>query len=67
MKFTEEHQMFRESLRRFIEKEINPFVEEWEQAEIFPAKAIIAKMGELGFLGVNYPEEYGGLGLDYWY
>ncbi len=67
MKFTEEHQMFRESLRRFIEKEINPYVEEWEQAEIFPAKAIIAKMGELGFLGVNYPEEYGGLGLDYWY
>lgn len=67
MKFTEEHQMFRESLRRFIEKEINPYVEEWEQAEIFPAKTIIAKMGELGFLGVNYPEEYGGLGLDYWY
>lgn len=67
MKFTEEHQMFRESLRRFIEKEINPHVEEWEQAEIFPAKALIAKMGELGFLGVNYPEEYGGLGLDYWY
>lgn len=67
MKFTEEHQMFRESLRRFIEKEINPYVEEWEHAEIFPAKALIAKMGELGFLGVNYPEEYGGLNLDYWY
>ncbi|MBI4752061.1 MAG: acyl-CoA dehydrogenase family protein, partial [Acidobacteria bacterium] len=42
MKFTEEHQMFRESLRRFIEKEINPYVEEWEHAEIFPAKALIA-------------------------
>lgn len=64
---TEEHQAFRQSLRRFIEKEINPFVDKWEEQEIFPAHEVFKKMGDLGFLGVSYPEEYGGLGLDYWY
>lgn len=67
MKFTEEHQLFRESLRRFIDEEITPHVDAWEEAGRFPAHEVLAKMGELGFLGVNYPEEYGGLGLDYWY
>jgi citronellyl-CoA dehydrogenase len=65
--FSEEHQAFRQSLRRFIEKEINPHVESWEEQEIFPAHDLFKKMGDLGFLGVSYPEEYGGLGLDYWY
>jgi citronellyl-CoA dehydrogenase len=65
--FTEEHQAFRQSLRRFIEKEINPYVDQWEEQETFPAHELFKKMGDLGFLGVSYPEEYGGLGLDYWY
>ena len=65
--FTEEHQAFRQALRRFIEKEINPHVETWEEAEIFPAHELFRKMGALGFLGMSYPEEYGGSGLDYWY
>jgi citronellyl-CoA dehydrogenase len=67
MRFTEEHQLFRASLRRFVDEEINPHVDEWEEAERFPAHDLLAKMGELGFLGVNYPEEFGGLGLDFWY
>lgn len=65
--FTEEHQAFRQSLRRFIDKEINPYVDQWEKDEIFPAHEVFKKMGALGFLGPSYPEEYGGLGLDYWY
>jgi citronellyl-CoA dehydrogenase len=67
MRFTEEHELFRASLRRFVDEEINPHVDEWEEAERFPAHELLAKMGELGFLGVNYPEEFGGLGLDFWY
>jgi citronellyl-CoA dehydrogenase len=60
-----EHLALQESLRRFIEAEINPFVDEWEQAEIFPAHELFRKMGQLGFLGVHKPVEYGGMGLDY--
>lgn len=65
--FTEEHQAFRRSLRKFVDTEINPYVDQWEEAEIFPAHEVFKKMGDLGFLGVSYPEAYGGLGLDYWY
>src|SRR5262245_22102549 len=67
MRFTEEHQLFRESLRRFVDDEINPNVDAWEEAESLPAHEVIAKMGDLNFLGVNYPEAYGGLGLDFSY
>ncbi|HEU5369967.1 MAG TPA: acyl-CoA dehydrogenase family protein, partial [Ktedonobacterales bacterium] len=67
MYFTEEHEMFRQSVRSFVEKEINPHVEEWEEARIFPAHDLFKKMGDLGFLGLNYPEEYGGANADYWY
>src|SRR5687767_6609036 len=67
MKFTEEHELFRASLRRFVDEEINPRVDAWEEAGGFPAHEVLAKMGDLGFLGVNYPEAYGGMGLDYWY
>ena len=67
MKFTQEHQMFRQSVRKFIETEINPHVDAWEEAEEFPSHEVFKKMGDLGFLGPSYPEEYGGLGLDYSY
>jgi citronellyl-CoA dehydrogenase len=67
MRFTQEHEMFRESVRRFVEQEINPHVDEWEQIGAFPAHDLFKKMGDLGFLGLTYPEEYGGLGLDFWY
>ncbi len=67
MQFTHEHRELQRNLKRFIDAEINPFVDEWEAAEIFPAKQLFKKMGELGFLGVSKPTEFGGLGLDYTY
>jgi citronellyl-CoA dehydrogenase len=65
--FTKAHQLFRESVRGFIDQEINPYVDEWEEAEIFPAHDLFKKAGDQGFLGLSYPEEYGGAGADYWY
>ncbi|MBP8947844.1 MAG: acyl-CoA dehydrogenase family protein [Candidatus Promineofilum sp.] len=65
--FTAEHEAFRRVVRRFVEAEINPHVEEWEAARIWPARDVLKKMGNLGLLGLNYPETYGGGGVDYWY
>ncbi len=65
--FTEEHEMFRQTVRRFVETEINPHVEAWEESRTFPAHDLFKKAGNLGLLGITYPEEYGGMGLDYWY
>jgi citronellyl-CoA dehydrogenase len=67
MHFTPEHEMFRQSVRRFVQDEINPHADEWEEAGQFPAHDLFKKMGDLGFLGLTYPEEYGGLGLDFSY
>ncbi|MEP3247605.1 MAG: acyl-CoA dehydrogenase family protein [Sneathiella sp.] len=60
-----EHKEFMNSLSKFIDQEINPHVDEWEDAGIFPANELFKKMGDQGFLGVCKPEEYGGAGLDY--
>lgn len=65
--FTEDHRELRQSLNKFIEKEINPFVDEWESAHSFPAHELFKKMGSAGYLGVNKPTKYGGMGLDYSY
>ena len=65
--FTAEHEAFRRVVRRFVETEINPHVEAWEAARIWPAHEVLKKMGNLGLLGLNYPEAYGGGGVDYWY
>lgn len=65
--FNEEQNMFREMVRRFVEKEINPYVDEWEEQGILPAHTLFKKLGDQGLLGLSYPEEYGGGGLDYWY
>lgn len=67
MLFTEEHKALRESLRRFIEREIAPHVDTWEEAGIWPAHDIFKKMGGAGFLGITKPPAYGGQGLDYSY
>jgi alkylation response protein AidB-like acyl-CoA dehydrogenase/putative sterol carrier protein len=64
--FTEEHEMFRESLRAFLEKEARPNIDKWEE-ERFTPRDIWKKMGDMGFLGLSYPEEYGGMGLDFFY
>jgi citronellyl-CoA dehydrogenase len=65
--FTKAHQLFRETVRRFVDQEINPYIDEWEEAELFPAHELFKKAGDLGLLGLSYPEEYGGAGADYWY
>ncbi len=61
---TPEHEELRRSVRSFVEKEINPQVEEWESAGRFPAHELFRKMGQQGFLGIHKPAAYGGLGLD---
>ena len=65
MLYTQEHLELQRSVKKFIDTEINPHVDEWEAAEIFPAHELFKKMGDVGFLGINKPQEYGGMGLDY--
>lgn len=65
--FTEEHEMFRRTVRSFVEKEINPHIEEWEEAGIAPLHDIFKKMGNLGLLGLEYDEAYGGGNADIWF
>jgi citronellyl-CoA dehydrogenase len=67
MRFTHEHLELQRNLKRFIDSEINPHVDAWEAAEMFPARELFKKMGALGFLGISKPEQFGGLGLDYSY
>ncbi|TAM36761.1 MAG: acyl-CoA dehydrogenase [Burkholderiaceae bacterium] len=67
MQFTHEHREIQKTLRRFIDAEINPHVDEWEAAEIFPAHEVFKKLGDLGLLGLTKPEAFGGAGLDYSY
>ncbi|XP_077160590.1 putative acyl-CoA dehydrogenase 6 isoform X1 [Paroedura picta] len=65
--YTPEHFALRASLRKIIDKEINPFVDKWEEEGQFPAHQVFKTLGKAGFLGVNKPIEYGGLGLDFSY
>jgi acyl-CoA dehydrogenase len=62
--FTEEHGMLRKSVRAFVEKEVAPRVDEWEEAGQIP-KAFWRRLGELGFIGLEFPVEYGGAGGDF--
>jgi citronellyl-CoA dehydrogenase len=65
--FTDEHKTLSETVKKFVRTEINPFVDEWEQAGIFPAHELFKKMGDRGFLGISKAERFGGLGLDWTY
>ncbi len=65
MLYTQEHLELQRSVKKFIDTEINPHVDAWEDAEIFPAHELFKKMGDAGFLGINKPQAYGGMGLDY--
>jgi citronellyl-CoA dehydrogenase len=67
MQLSDEHHQIAETVRKFAESEINPHVDEWEKAGIFPAHEIFKKLGDLGLLGITKPEAYGGMGLDYSY
>ena len=64
--FTEAHELFRQSLRSFLDKEVQPNIEKWEEEKRTP-KEIWKKMGAMGFLGLGYPEAYGGANLDFFY
>jgi acyl-CoA dehydrogenase len=61
--FDEQHQQFRDNLRRFVAQEVVPYAAAWEEEGMVP-RAVLRKMGELGYLGIRYPEQYGGSGLD---
>jgi citronellyl-CoA dehydrogenase len=67
MHFTAEHENLRRTVARFVDTELNPYVDEWEAAEEFPSHAVFKKLGDLGLLGIKYDTEYGGLGLDFSY
>ncbi len=67
MQWTHEHQEIQRSLKRYIHDQINPFVDEWEEAGIFPAHQVFKGLGDLGLLGLTKPEAFGGAGLDYSY
>ena len=67
MKWTDEHKSIRETAAKFVDNEINPNVDQWEDDGIFPAHELFKKLGDLGMLGISKPEKYGGLGLDYSY
>jgi acyl-CoA dehydrogenase len=62
--FQEEHEMFRKTVKKFVGKEVIPHVEKWEENGEVP-RELFEMLGELGYLGIKYPKEYGGLGLDF--
>lgn len=64
--FTEEHLMFREGLRTFLKQEVLPHIDKWEEEGTIP-REIWPKMGEMGYFGLRYPEQYGGMDLDIFY
>jgi len=66
MYFTEEHDLFREGFRSFLQKEVAPNIDKWEKTGKID-RFIWEKFGEMGYFGINYPEAYGGLGLDLFY
>ena len=65
--FSKDHEMVRKAVREFVDKEINPYMDEWEEKGEAPLHELFKKMGNLGFLGIRYDSKYGGEGLDYWY
>jgi len=67
MLLTREHEELRRTVAKFVETEINPNCDAWEEAEEFPSHELFKKLGDLGLLGIKYDTEYGGLGLDFSY
>jgi citronellyl-CoA dehydrogenase len=67
MVFDQDHDLFRSTVRSVVEKEIEPHVEEWEQAEAFDAHELFPKLAAAGLLGLEYDPAYGGQGADHWY
>jgi len=64
--FREEHEQFRKTVRSFAEKDLKPYVDQWEEEGVFP-RSVFERAGELGILGAHYPETCGGAGGDFWF
>ena len=64
---SDEHQLFRKTLRSLFEREIEPHVDEWEAARTFPAHDLFPKLAAVGIFGLEYDEAYGGMGADHTY
>lgn len=67
MQFTPEHDLFRTTVRSFVDKEINPYADQWEREGMFPAHALFARAGAIGLFGLEYSPEWGGSGADHSY
>ena len=67
MQLTAEHRALADTVTKFVEKELNPHIPAWEAAEIYPAHQVMKQLGALGLLGLKYPEQFGGAGLDFSY
>jgi len=65
--YTHEHEEIIRSSKKLIDEAVNPYVDQWEEEGMFPAHEVFKKFGNMGFLGIHKPTEYGGLGLDYSY
>lgn len=64
--FNQDHDLFRQGLKDFLQKEVAPFIDQWEEDQRIP-KDLWKKFGDMGYLGLNYPEQYGGASADFWY
>ncbi|MEM6380711.1 MAG: acyl-CoA dehydrogenase family protein, partial [Bacteroidota bacterium] len=64
--FSEDHDLFRQSLRDFLEKEVQPHVDKYEEDRFIP-RSVFQRFGEMGYFGMSFPEQYGGLDLDFFY
>lgn len=64
--FNEDHELFRQGLREFLKREVEPFIDQWEEEQRIP-KEVWKKFGDMGYLGLNYSETYGGANADFWY
>ena len=67
MYFNQDHQAMRAMVRKFVDQEINPNMDQWEKDGGAPLHELFKKMGDLGLLGIRYDEKYGGQNLDYWF
>jgi len=67
MYFNDDHNALRELVKKLVDNEINPYINEWEETGLIPLHDLFKKMGDLGLLGIRYDPKYGGQGLDYWF
>ncbi len=65
--YTDTHREIQRTMKKIIAQDINPYVDEWERERMFPAHEVFKKLGDAGLLGIQKPEKYGGMGLDYTY